>query len=121
VKGLFVEVALYGAPLPQRTIVPRAALHGTRLYLIDDGRLSIRDIDLAGLQPEYAIIADGVSPGDTLVVSDLFPAIDGMPLQGEPDPEVHRRLLAAAGGPNDEADAARATGAAIPTAQAAAP
>lgn len=121
VKGLFVEVALYGTPLPDRTIVPRAALHGNRLYLIDDGRLSIRDIAVAGLQPEYAIIADGVSAGDILVVSDLFPAIDGMPLTGEPDPDVRRRLLVAAGGPSRESGAARGTGAVIPAAQAAAP
>jgi hypothetical protein len=98
VKGLFVEVELWGAALALRTIVPRAALHGDRVYLIDDGRLSMRTVEVAGLQPEYAIIAGGVHAGETLVVSDLFPAIDGMPLRGETDPEVRRQLLAAAGG-----------------------
>ncbi|NBC14325.1 MAG: efflux RND transporter periplasmic adaptor subunit [Gammaproteobacteria bacterium] len=98
VKGLFVEVALFGAPRPQQVIVPRQALHGERLYLIDEGRLSIRDVTVKTLQPEYAIVAAGVTAGERLVVSDLFPAIDGMPLQAEPDPDVRARLLAAATG-----------------------
>jgi multidrug efflux pump subunit AcrA (membrane-fusion protein) len=96
VKGLFVEVELFGAPLPDRLVVPRSALHGDRLYLIEAGRLSIRDVTVAGLQPDYAIIGDGVEAGANLVVSDLFPAIDGMPLTGEPDPELRERLLAMA-------------------------
>lgn len=101
VKGLFVEVALFGAPRPQQVVVPRPALHGERLYLIDDGRLSIRDVTVKTLQSEYAIVDQGVAAGERLVVSDLFPAIDGMPLQGEPDPDVRARLLAAVTGDGD--------------------
>jgi len=106
VKGLFVEVELFGAPRPEQLVVPRSALHGDRLYLVEDGRLAIRHVTVAVRHPEYAIIAGGVAAGDELVVSDLFPAIDGMPLRGEPDPEARARLVAAATG---GADAARAT------------
>jgi len=68
---------------------------------IDDGRLGIRDVTVKTLQPEYAIVAAGVTAGERLIVSDLFPAIDGMGLQAEPDPDVRARLLAAAtGGPS---------------------
>jgi multidrug efflux pump subunit AcrA (membrane-fusion protein) len=106
VKGLFVEVELFGAARPEQLVVPRSALHGDRLYLVEHGRLAIRHVTVAVRHPEYAIIAGGVAAGDELVVSDLFPAIDGMPLRGEPDPDARARLVAAATG---GANAARAT------------
>jgi multidrug efflux pump subunit AcrA (membrane-fusion protein) len=108
VKGLFVEVQLFGAPRPKQLVVPRAALHGERLYLVEHGQLSIRDVTVASLHPEYAIIAGGVESGELLVVSDLFPAIDGMPLQGEPDPELRERLLATVTGHTETVRAADA-------------
>lgn len=110
VKGLFVEVELFGAPRPEQLVVPRSALHGDRLYLVEDGRLAIRHVTVAVRHPEYAIIAGGVAAGAELVVSDLFPAIDGMPLQGEPDPDARARLVAAAtASAGGGTDAARAT------------
>ncbi len=94
VKGLFVEVDLRGRPRPDRLVIPRDALHAGRVYLLRDGRLEIREVDVANVQPEYAVIAAGLEPGDQIVVSDLFPAIEGMRLNGEPDAGVLERLIA---------------------------
>lgn len=93
VKGLFVEVDLRGPPRPDRLVIPRHALHAGRVYLVEDGRLVIRPVELETLQPEYAVIASGIEPGAPVVVSDLVPAIEGMRLEGEPDPDALERLL----------------------------
>ena len=96
VKGLFVEVDLRGRPRPDQLVIPRHALHDGKVYLIANGQLAIQEVNLANLQPEYATIADGISPGDQVIVSDLFPAIEGMRLRGEPDPRVLSRLISEA-------------------------
>ncbi|MEA3278653.1 MAG: efflux RND transporter periplasmic adaptor subunit [Pseudomonadota bacterium] len=96
VKGLFTEVVLRGLPRAERLVIPRHALHEDRVYLIDDGRLVIRPVEVKNLQPEYAVIASGLEPGAKVIVSDLVPAIDGMRLEGQPDPKVLERLIASA-------------------------
>lgn len=96
VKGLFVEVDLRGRPRPDRLVVPRNALHDGRVYLVEDGRLVIRQVDVQTVQPEYAVIADGIEVGAPVVVTDLVPAIEGMRLEGQPDPEALERLIAEA-------------------------
>lgn len=96
VKGLFVEVDLRGPPRPNRLVIPRNALHEGRVYLVEDGRLVIRELELESVQPEYAIVASGIEPGDAVIVSDLAPAIEGMRLDGQPDAEALERLIAEA-------------------------
>jgi len=96
VKGLFVEVELRGAPRPGQIVIPRTALHDGQVYLIEDAQLVIQDVIVAMLQPEYAVISGGLEAGEQLVVSDLFPAIAGMPLAGERDPATLQRLIASA-------------------------
>lgn len=95
-KGLFAEVDLRGRPRPDRLVTPRHALHDNQVYLIEDGRLVIRPVEVSATQPEYAVIASGLSAGEQVVVSDLFPAIEGMRLTGEPDADALERLVASA-------------------------
>jgi RND family efflux transporter MFP subunit len=92
-KGLFVEVELRSRPRPDRLVIPRDALHGDKVYLVQEERLAIRTVEIDGLQPEYAVIGGGLDPGARVVVSDLFPAIEGMRLSGEMDGEVLDRLV----------------------------
>jgi membrane fusion protein, multidrug efflux system len=92
-KGLFVEVRLLGKPQPETVIIPRFALHDGAVYVMDEkGRLQIRSVEVAYLQPEYAVISKGLVGGESLVVSDLIPAIEGMLLSGMPAPAVSQRL-----------------------------
>jgi len=93
VKGLFVEVDLRGRPRPDRLAIPRHALHDGNVYLIEDGQLVIREATVENRQPDYAIVSAGLEPGDQVVVSDLFPAIEGMRLRGEPDRDALSRLI----------------------------
>ena len=44
VKGMFVEVSLWGKPQEDVLVVPRAAVHGGRVYVVgEDSRLELRD------------------------------------------------------------------------------
>ena len=92
-KGLFVEVVLYGKPQPDRIVIPRSALHDGTVNLVDaNGRLVIRPVDVAFMQPEYAVIRSGLTVGELLVTSDLIPAIEGMLLSPNRATEVMQWL-----------------------------
>lgn len=99
IKGLFVEVALSGKPSQGKLIVPRSALHGGNIYVVSqEGRLDIRPVKVALLQPEFAVIDNGLTAGEQIIVSDLNPAISGMLLQAEDDPRSLKRLHSLAAG-----------------------
>ncbi len=96
-KGMFVEVTLWGKPREERLIIPRSALHSGKVYLVNsENRLELRQVEIELLQPEYAVIATGLATTDRIVVSDLMPAIDGMLLQPTDDTAVVEQLTKAA-------------------------
>jgi multidrug efflux pump subunit AcrA (membrane-fusion protein) len=79
IKGMFVEVELSTAPIPDAVAVPRAALVDGRLYVVtDDDRLDIRDASMAEVIGDAAIITGLASPGERVVVTRPSPAIAGM-------------------------------------------
>ena len=92
-KGLFVEVELRGRPRPDLLVVPRSALHGDQVYIVDeDNRLRKRKVEVSITQPEFIVIATGLEVGERIVVSDLIPATDGMLLKPLADEDVLSRL-----------------------------
>lgn len=102
VKGLFVQVAFRGQPRPNSLVIPRMALHGDRVYLVGpDERLKIQPVQVGLIQPELVSIQHGLAAGDRLLVSDLVPAIEGMRLQGQPDPDTLERLVRIAEGASE--------------------
>lgn len=99
IKGLFVKVTLSGRPLPDRVVIPRVALDQGRVYVVDaEKRLDVREVSVDLRQPEFVVIGQGLEAGDQVVISDLLPAIEGMLLNPEPDPEARQRLLEQATG-----------------------
>ncbi len=99
VKGLFVEVRLSGKSRSDRIIVPRRALHGHQLYVINDQqRLEIRRVKVELLQPDFVVIATGLKAGEQVVTSDLLPAIEGMLLQPHKNSDEQKRLTLSASG-----------------------
>lgn len=95
VKGMFVEVLLRGRPQPNRIIVPRSAIRGGSVYVVDDeSRLEIRPVDVLFAQDSVSVIGDGLNAGETLVVSDLMPVVEGMLLDPVIDPKVTDDLVA---------------------------
>jgi hypothetical protein len=93
-KGLFVEVELRGRPRVDRLVIPRVALHGDRVYLVDkDNRLEKRAIEVGLLESEFLTVSAGLQAGEQVVISDLAPAIDGMLLAPVLDQDAQARLI----------------------------
>lgn len=89
VKSMFVEVELQGSATEPLAVIPRSALKGGRVYVVDeDERLETRPVEVAFLQGEIAVIAAGLASGERVVVSDLVPAIEGMRLLPTHDDEL---------------------------------
>jgi multidrug efflux pump subunit AcrA (membrane-fusion protein) len=103
VPDLYVRVDLRAEARPDQVVVPRSALHEDRVYLVGgDGRLRIAEVDVAFVQDEHAIIEAGLAGGESLVLTDLVPAIEGTRLEPVEDAKALRALLADAGGEANE-------------------
>jgi len=99
VGGMFCEVELRGRTQPARVVVPRSALRGGRVQVLDaESRLRSRAVEVAYTQADFAVIEAGLEPGETVVVSDPTPAIEGMLVDPEPDPDLLRAIVAQARG-----------------------
>ena len=97
-KGMFVEVVLSGRPR-ESLVIPRSAVHGGVVYVVEDeNRLARRPIEASLVQPSFLAVAKGVGSGDRIVVSDLFPAIEGMLLDPVDDLAALAALAADATG-----------------------
>jgi RND family efflux transporter MFP subunit len=98
IRGMYVEVEIRSKPRPDQVVVPRSALHGEGVvYLVDgESRLVRRPVTVGFVQDEFAIVSEGLEGGETLVVSDLVPAIDRMLLDPTPDPAALAALEAVA-------------------------
>ncbi len=98
-KGMFVQVLLRGRVQPQRLVVPRAAVRDGQLYLVDEAqRLQRRAVEVLFNQGPLSVLKNGLAAGDRVVVSDLVPAVDGMPLKPQEDESLSEAVAAATRG-----------------------
>jgi multidrug efflux pump subunit AcrA (membrane-fusion protein) len=82
VTNMYVEVELRGVPVPDRFVIPMAAVHEGKIYICSPGnRLEIRQVDIDFHMEDLAVLATGVETGETLVLTDLVPAVQGMRLK----------------------------------------
>lgn len=99
VQGMYCEVELRGAVRKGQIVVPRAALHDGHVYVVDDDRrLRRRAAVVAFVQASLVGLQEGLAAGQTLVVSDPTPAIEGLLTEPVVDDELQRRLATQAGG-----------------------
>ncbi|SFJ42040.1 efflux RND transporter periplasmic adaptor subunit [Celeribacter neptunius] len=62
-------------------VIPEAALHAGRVRVAGpDNLLELRTVTVAFAQDGQVVIADGLAPGDRVVLDDIAPAIPGMTL-----------------------------------------
>ncbi|MEE9343614.1 MAG: HlyD family secretion protein [Gammaproteobacteria bacterium] len=79
-KGMFTAVELI-APASDAIVIPRKAIHHGRVYTVDkDNRLKIKAVDVQLHQGNLAVVKKGLEAGDRIVINDMVPVIDGMPL-----------------------------------------
>lgn len=82
VPNMQVEVTLTGPARDGAVVVPESALHGRHAYLAGPGdRLELREVVAAFRQDGVVVVAEGLAPGDRLVLDDIAPAIPGTRLQ----------------------------------------
>jgi multidrug efflux pump subunit AcrA (membrane-fusion protein) len=91
-KGMYTAVDLF-APERPAMVIPRRALHEGRVYIAgDDDRLLIREVDVQMVQGDLIVIRAGIEAGERIIVTDLVPVIEGMPLQVNLDRETESYL-----------------------------
>ncbi len=96
VKGMYVSVLLEGPAHADQIAIPRQALHGDEVYVINqDKRLERRKVVLFLRQAGFVTVASGIVAGEQVVISDLIPAVDGMLLKPVEDEKAAAALHAA--------------------------
>ena len=99
IKGMFVEVELRANAVGNLPVVPRSVLQNGSIYVANaENRLEIRDIRIDFVQGDIAVIAEGLKPGDRVVVGDLSPAIEGQLLKPVEDKRLSARISRDANG-----------------------
>jgi len=80
-KGMYTAVDLF-APLRPALVIPRKALHQGRVYLADaEDKLVIRPVEIQLFQGDMVVINSGIELNERVIITDLIPVIEGMPLQ----------------------------------------
>lgn len=98
-KGMFVQVVIRGHTQSNRLLLPRSAIRAGKVYVVGtDQRLQVRPVSILFSQGAISVIADGIQPGDQVVVSDLIPAVEGMLLNPVPDAALQKKIQASAKG-----------------------
>jgi len=77
--GQYVTARLEGNSVPDALVVPNNTIYqGTYVYVVEDGILRRRDIDISWQNDAEAIITSGLQPGDQLVVTPLGQVTSGL-------------------------------------------
>lgn len=86
----YVDVELAATTLEKVIEVPRAAVRdGNRAFVVDgEGRLRIRDLQIAWRSPDSVLVRAGLADGDEVVVSRIAAPVDGMQVRKAPAPST---------------------------------
>jgi multidrug efflux pump subunit AcrA (membrane-fusion protein) len=99
IQGMYCEVELCGSPREKALIIPRNALWGDRVYALDEeDRLRILPVQVAFVQEDFVVLTSGVGEGQRIIVSDPFPAIEGMKILPLWDETLQKTILEKARG-----------------------
>ena len=87
--GGYVSVSITGRALDDIIRLPRSAFRdGSRIWLVENGNLSIRDVETVWRDRDFIYVRDGLTSGQAVVVSELAAPVQGMPLRVQGDPEA---------------------------------
>lgn len=83
-KGMYTSVELF-SPAKPTIVVPRKAVHQGRVYIANDkNSLSIQPIHILFHQGDMVVLdgeKDSALIGKKIIISDVIPVIDGLPLK----------------------------------------
>ncbi len=81
VKGMFVEAEITGQE-NLSWVIPERALHGNRIYIKDSqNKLRIESVTVLYRRDNLVVVNGDLKQGQGLILNDLLPAIEGMPLK----------------------------------------
>ncbi|MDH5912025.1 HlyD family secretion protein [Vibrio splendidus] len=88
VNGMFVKAEIEGVA-NLSWVVPERALHGDKVYLMDDNqRLQVVSVEVLYRRDNQVVVSGELQTGDKLVLNDVLPAIEGMLLKESNSTEV---------------------------------
>jgi len=97
-EGMYMQVRL-SASADNFVVVPRFSLHQQQLYVVDkENKLKRITVKNPQLQGELVLLGEQTLVGKRVVVSDLFPAVDGMLLAPQNDHTIAKELEKQAAG-----------------------
>jgi multidrug efflux pump subunit AcrA (membrane-fusion protein) len=80
--GMFCQVEIDAGSVSDAVVIPRTALHeANTVFLVHDGILTRRPVQVLRELRDQAIITAGLQPGDKLIVYPLTTPIEGMKLR----------------------------------------
>jgi RND family efflux transporter MFP subunit len=80
--GTFVQVVLQGAVLKDVAVIPAAALRDdARVWIMNDGHLKIRPVEVVRRARDEVVISGGLAPGEQVVLTNLAGVAEGMKLR----------------------------------------
>jgi multidrug efflux pump subunit AcrA (membrane-fusion protein) len=80
--GLFVSAEIEGVKSQSAFVMPRTALREeNKVYVIDEGKLRIRTVDVLATSKDRLLVSSGVQIGDQVVTSAVRTAIEGMDVE----------------------------------------
>lgn len=80
-KGMYTAIEFI-APVQKLLVLPRKAIHQGRVYIADDNnQLSIRDVTVRYKQDALVVIATGLKAGEKVIISDVIPVMEKLPLK----------------------------------------
>jgi hypothetical protein len=79
-SGLFVTADIKGRTLHNAAVIPRSALHQNNVVWIVDmgGQLRFREVDVALVQGDEAIVRAGLAYGERVVITPIKAVTNGM-------------------------------------------
>ncbi len=105
--GQYVTARIQGRAFDDAIVIPNSAIYqGSYVFVLQEGAVYRREIKIAWLDEEQAVIKEGLSAGDQLVISPLGQVSSGTPaqLRGEKSNDApdlaDRRGGKAGNGPN---------------------
>ena len=70
--------------MPDVYTIPRSALHqGDKIYLLKNGKLDIRTVQVIRKRQNEVVFKNGIADGDRLILSAIPAAVLGMKLRPE--------------------------------------
>ena len=84
--GSFVEANIQAREIPDVIRLERAYVRdGETVWVMSDGKLGIRDVEIIFRDDQYAYIQKGLSEGEKVVTTNLSTVVSGAPLRLERD------------------------------------